>query len=82
MFITDREHKTLENRRLIVLTADGRHQHEAEQRDAGKIAPVQRHRHRVAARLAERRGENLDDPEALGDLRDFAQCNFRIVIHG
>ena len=59
-----------------------RDQHAAEKRDAGQIAPIQRHRHGVAARLAERRRQNLDDPKAQGDCRYLAQRLFRNVIHG
>jgi hypothetical protein len=39
-----------------------RHQHASEKRDAGQIAPIQRHRHGVAARLAGGR-QYLDDPK-------------------
>jgi len=41
--------------------------------DAGEIAEVHRHRHRIAARLAERGCGDLDDPEDQRDLRYFPE---------
>src|SRR5437763_2635053 len=37
------------------------------------IGMQERHRHRVAAGLAERRRQDLYDPEGESDFRDFAQ---------
>ena len=39
---------------------------------ASRVAEIHRHRHGVAAGLAERRREDLDDPEAERDFRNLA----------
>src|SRR5262245_4548668 len=71
------------------------HQHDQsreENRTTNQIAPIHHdiglepgHGDAIAASLTEGRGENLDDPEAEGDLRHFA-VNLRaaryIACHG
>ena len=43
------------------------------ERGAGEIAPIERHGDGVAAGLAQRRGGDLDDPEAEGDFGNLAR---------
>ena len=47
-----------------------------------RVAEVHRHRHRVAAGLAERRRHDLDDPEPERDLRNLAEalCHANIFL--
>ena len=59
--------------------------HEEAQEDerADRVAEFERHLHRVAARLADGRGEDLDHPERESDLRDLAQsvCDSTLRLH-
>src|SRR5216683_6845960 len=55
-------------------------------RRAGQVAEVHRHRHRIAAGLAEGGCEYLDDPESQGDFRNLARALgvypvFAVLIH-
>lgn len=53
-----------------------------DRRRCGVLIRVQHaHRDRIAARLSERRGEDLNDPEAERDLGYFAQRRFDSVVH-
>ncbi len=60
-----------------------RNQQAEEQRGPGQIAPVERHRHRVAAGFAEGRCGDLDDPEGERDFGDLAQRCLPVgLVHG
>jgi hypothetical protein len=60
----------------------GRNEHNSKYAGADQISAVVRiyvcvqpgHRHRIAARFAERRGQDLYDPEGQRDLWDLARC--------
>jgi hypothetical protein len=48
-----------------------------------EVAPAERHRHGVAARLTERGRQHLEDPEPERDLGHFAQhLALRNRVHG
>jgi hypothetical protein len=51
------------------------------QRRAGKVTPIQRHGHRVAAGFAKRRGGDLDDPENERDFGNLACVSFSRDCH-
>jgi len=55
------------------LAADGSDEKRQEDARADRVTEIERHRHGVAAGLAERRRRDLDDPEDQGDLGDFAR---------
>ena len=63
------------------LAADEGEQYRQEDRRAEQIAQVQRHAQRVAAGLAQRRGEDLDDPEAERDGGNLAGQAIRVETH-
>jgi hypothetical protein len=56
-------------------------QQRQEDRRSGQIAPIQRHRHRVAAGFAEGGRGDLDDTEGQGDFRDLAQHLIAYILH-
>src|SRR5204863_6300079 len=61
------------------LRGDQRDEQAEEQRRSGQIAPIERHRHGIAAGFAERRRGDLDDPEPEGDGRYLAHR--RMAVH-
>jgi hypothetical protein len=63
------------------LSDDENHQKRQKDRRAGQVAPIQRHRHRIAAGLAKGRRQYLDEPKAEGDFRNFAENTVAHVAH-
>lgn len=59
------------------LRGDGNSEDDREDRGADEIAEIHRHRDGIAAGFTERRGENLDDPEAERDGGDFSRALVR-----
>jgi len=68
------------------LRGHGNGEHRRKDRRSGQVAEVHRHRHRIAAGLAEGGCEYLDDPESQGDFRNLARALgvdpvFAVLIH-
>ncbi len=62
----------------------GRHeadQQHCDDRRSHQIPQTYRHAQRIAARLAERRRQHLDEPKAEGDSRNFAGNRCAIILH-
>ena len=55
------------------LDRDGYKEDRQKDQRSDRVAEIYGHRHRVAAGLAERRGENLDDLESEGDFGNLAE---------